>query len=160
MVPILRSITVSLTLLALVPNAILAQAVQPTVTEASPAQRGEWDGSLAGRGIATGGWLATGLFSGIVAGPIGAGINFAVASSRDAPLPPDSLLARPGAPQSGAYREAFTDAYRARIRNNRKTAALVGGVTGSAIFAFIILQLANWDGGSGSSGGGGGGDLP
>ena len=160
MVPILRGITVSLTLLALSPAAVLSQAAQPTVADASPAQRGEWDGSLAARGIATGGWLATGLLSGVVAGPIGAGINYAVASSRDAPLPPDSLLARPGTPQSGAYRDAFTEAYRARIRNTRQTAALVGGVTGTAIFGFIILQLANWDGGSGAGGGGGGGELP
>lgn len=126
----------------------------------SPAERGRYDGMLAARGVATAGWMATGLLGGMVAGPIGAGINFAVASARSAPAPPESLLAASPSSGSGAYREAFTEAYRARIRSNRRSASIVGGVTGSVVFAFVLLQLANWDAGSGSAGGGGGGELP
>lgn len=161
MAPGMRRLTVSLTLFTLLPHAALAQEARTAAAVAvSPTQQGEWDGMLAARGVATGGWLATGLLSGIIAGPIGAGINLAVASSRDTAPPADSLFMRPNAPQSGAYREAFSDAYRARIRANRRTASIVGGVTGTAIFAFVLLQVVNWDAGSGSGGGGGGGELP
>lgn len=161
MAPAFRGLMVSLTLLSSLPQAAVGQDARPAAAaDVSPAQQGEWDGMMAARGVATGGWLATGLLSGVIAGPIGAGINLAVASSRDTGPPADSLFMRPTAPQSGAYREAFSDAYRARIRANRRTASIVGGVTGTAIFAFVLLQLANWDGGSGSGGGGGGGELP
>lgn len=134
--------------------------VADSLQRLSPAERGRYDGMLAARGVATAGWMATGLIGGVVAGPIGAGVNFAIASAREAPDPPESLLTGAQASASGAYREAFTEAYRARIRSNRRSASIMGGLTGSVVFAFVLLQIANWDGGSGSAGGGGGGELP
>lgn len=136
-----------------------APAAEPA-RELSPAERGRYDGMLAARGLSTAGWMATGFVGGLVAGPLGAGVNFAIASAREAPAPPESLIASSPASSTGAYREAFTDAYRARIRSNRRSASIVGGLTGSVVFAFVLLQVANWDAGSGSAGGGGGGELP
>lgn len=129
--------------------------------EAAPAgasMQATYDGMAAGRGVAAGPWMLTGLVGGVLLGPIGAGINVALATSRGVNVPPE-LVARAEA-QGPAYRDRFLEAYRARVRSNRKTASIVGGATGSLIFAFAVLQVFNWDSSAGGTGPGGGGDLP
>lgn len=119
-------------------------------------------GQIAARGVATVPWLAAGLAGGLVAGPLGAGIAFAAAASRgEPPLPADGLAAARA--RGGRYEEVFSDAYRQRVRSNRKTAALVGGATGTLVWAAVLVTLlVDWDSGGGGGGGGGsgGGTLP
>ncbi len=143
---------------------------EETVTPARPAGRTEVvsDSLLRSRGSYYGAqeanrvgafpYMLGGLLGGLAAGPIGAGAAFAIASGRAASVPQqvqDTLAVR-----EPIYREAYVESFQHRLRTNRRTAALVGGLTGTAIFAFAIAQVVNWSGGSGGSGGGGGGEEP
>lgn len=125
-----------------------------------PAELGAtYDGMLAARNRATLGWLASGLVAGVLTGPLGAGVNLAVAANRGATVPPDVLAQV--ASRDADYRERFAEAFRGRIRANRRTAALVGGATGTLIFGLALWQLTGGGGGrQGGNPGGGGGDLP
>lgn len=118
--------------------------------------RGSYFGRQEANRIGAFPYLLGGLLGGVVAGPIGAGAAFAVSSGRAAAVPPrveNTLTERE--PQ---YREAFRESFQHRLRTNRRTASLIGGVTGTAIFAFAIAQVVNWSGGEGGSGGPGNGE--
>ncbi len=120
--------------------------------------RGSYYGRQEANRIGAFPYLLGGLLGGLAAGPIGAGAAFAVASGRAAPVPEriqDTLGAR-----EPIYREAFVESFQRRMRTNRRTAALVGGVTGTLIFGFAIAQVVNWSGGSGGTGGPGNGEQP
>jgi hypothetical protein len=134
---------------------------------AAPASRGDsallaearYEGEQAAKKKGAFGWMGAGLLGGAALGPLGAGVVFVTASSRDATLPrgaEDGLAGR-GAP----YVETFTEAYRRRLRSERRVAALVGGVTGTAIFGFVVAQIASWnDDGDGGGRRGGEGEVP
>lgn len=115
-------------------------------------------GMAAGRGVGSGRWLATGFVGGALLGPLGAGINLALASRRDVLVPPHVEAAARS--EAAGREEEFLAAYRARVRSNRRTAAFVGGATGTLVFAFALLQVLNWDNSSGGDSGGPGGEVP
>ncbi|CAN5766035.1 hypothetical protein BH23GEM7_BH23GEM7_34140 [soil metagenome] len=120
--------------------------------------RGSYYGAQEANRIGAFPYMLGGLLGGMVAGPIGAGAALAIAAGRDSPVPEqmqDTLATR-----EPLYREAFVESFQHRLRTNRRTAALVGGVTGTAIFAFAIVQVINWSGGSGGTGGPGNGEQP
>lgn len=132
-----------------------AAAGMEAVSDSLLRSRGSYYGAQEANRIGAFPYMLGGLLGGLAAGPIGAGAAFAVASGRAAPVPEqvqDTLAAR-----EPIYREAYVESYQQRLRTNRRTATLVGGVTGTAIFAFAIAQVVNWSGGSGGNGGGGGG---
>lgn len=105
---------------------------------------GMYAGLLAARGRGTVPWLFTGLLGGALTGPLGAGANLALATSRPATIPADALALAEG--HGPTYREAFLEAYRRRLRGDRRTAALVGGGTGTVIFTVLLWQLGDWGG--------------
>ena len=117
-----------------------AQQSQPAPEQAQV--QGSYEGERAAREVAAARWMGTGLLGGIVLGPIGAAANFMLASRGDATVPPELIAT---AEERGPmYSVAFQEAYRARVRSNRRVGALVGGVTGSLIFGFVIMQISNW----------------
>jgi hypothetical protein len=137
-------------------------AATPTNT-AMPADsatrtQGAYAGAEAARRQGALRWMGTGFFGGMVLGPIGAGVAFGAASSRSAEPPPAIGTMLAGHPPE--YATAFVDAFRERLRSERRTATLVGGATGTAVFLFAIAQVLNWNGTGGGPGGGGTGEVP
>ena len=91
------------------------------------------------------GWSARGLLGGAVAGPIGAGVAYAFAG-RSSVEPPDAGSALASDPNyQNAYRESFAE----RVRNRRREAALVGGLVGTGVFLYVLLQVIDLDGSGG-----------
>jgi hypothetical protein len=116
-----------------------------------------YEGEQAARKKGAFGWMGAGLLGGATLGPVGAGLVIAAAVSRDSRVPTrmeGELEAHPA-----PYRDTFSEAYRRRLRAERRVAALVGGVTGTAIFGFVVAQIAHWDDGEGG-GPRGGGEVP
>jgi hypothetical protein len=124
---------------------------------AAPTQ-GAYAGAEAARRQGALGWLGTGFLGGAVLGPVGAGMAFATASRRSVEPPPATLALLAG--HSPEYAAAFTEAFRDRLRSERRTATLVGGATGTAVFLFVIAQIANWNDTGGGNSGGGTGEVP
>jgi hypothetical protein len=124
---------------------------------AAPTQ-GAYAGAEAARRQGALGWMGTGFLGGVVLGPIGAGLAFATVSSRSAELPPATRATLAG--HSPEYAAAFMEAFRDRLRSERRTAVLVGGATGTAVFLFIIAQIANWNDTGGGATNGGTGEVP
>lgn len=132
------------------PAAVPADSAAPT--------QGAYAGAEAARRQGALGWMGTGFLGGVLLGPIGAGLAFTTASSRSAELPPATRATLAG--RSPEYAAAFMDAFRDRLRSERRTATLVGGATGTAVFLFVIAQVANWNDTGGGSSGGGTGEVP
>ncbi len=117
-----------------------------------------YEGEQAAKRKGAFGWMGAGLLGGATLGPLGAGLVFVSAVSRDARVPSSVEAGLAGQPAS--YRETFTGAYRRRLRSERRVAALVGGVTGTAIFGFVIAQIANWNDEGDGGGRNPGGEVP
>jgi hypothetical protein len=136
----------------------VAAAGTEAVSDSLLRSRGSYYGAQEANRIGAFPYMLGGLLGGMVAGPIGAGAALAITAGRDSPVPEqmqDTLATR-----EPLYREAFVESFQHRLRTNRRTAALVGGVTGTAIFTFAIVQVINWSGGSGGTGGPGNGEQP
>ena len=92
-------------------------------------------------------WFMKGMAGGVLTGPIG---MFYVAgranrSSMTVPVMPESAVS------PGQYRDAFQVGFSSRVRATRKESAFVGGMVGTAAWAFLIVKLADvqfWGGGS------------
>jgi hypothetical protein len=121
--------------------------------------RGKYNGEQEANRIGGLPYMLGGLVGGMAAGPIGAGAVFMIAAGRSATMPEhtQSTLAE----REPAYVEAYTDAFQQKLRANRRTAAVVGGVTGTGVFFFVIAQILNWgDTGGDTSTPPGGGEVP
>lgn len=94
------------------------------------------------------GWFARGLAGGALAGPFGAGLVVHRAGGHDIAPPPAPV---PGSLGPG-YVESYRDAYTARLVSRRRSAAVAGGLVGTAAFLYALLQLidVSGDGGGGS----------
>lgn len=116
--------------------------------------QGRMDGEDAAAAASPAAWLGKGLGAGLLLGPIGTFLIVDRANRSDVSPGPrfDDRLAA----ADPAYREAFTEAFTDRQRGSRRAAALVGGLTGTAILGFVILQLTVWDESGSSTGGGNG----
>lgn len=113
--------------------------------------RGRIEGAQAAGNAPPAGWLARGLGAGLVLGPIGTALITQRAGRADpslAEVVEQERLAGASATYAAAFREAYVD----KLRSNRRTAALVGGITGTALLGFAILQLTVWDDGGEASG--------
>lgn len=119
----------------------------------SPAERGRRAGVQAGQRAQPWSWkwFSRGLAGGTVAGPIGAGIATAAAghgTMPDAPAVPED--------RDPALGEGYRTGYASGIRNERREAALVGGLLGTGIFTFALLHVLNVVGGGAGTDDGGG----
>lgn len=105
--------------------------------------RGRLDGAEAGRGSqASAAWLGKGLAGGLLLGPIGTAIAVQRAGRSEPTLP--ATLADRLAREDSNYAEAFQRAYADQWRGSQRAAALIGGITGTAILSFAILQVTVW----------------
>ena len=86
----------------------------------------------------TAGWFAGGLASGVILGLIGTAV-ITIAANNSSVHPPasqQSVLAT----KSPDYVQAFTRAYRDRLKSKKKTSALTGGLIGTAAFVLIYAS--------------------
>lgn len=105
--------------------------------------RGRIDGAEAGsRAAASGAWLGKGLIGGLLAGPIGTAFVYRRAGSSE-PVLPETLVGRL-ARENVDYGETFREAYTDEWRGSQRSAALIGGITGTAVLTFAILQATVW----------------
>jgi hypothetical protein len=108
--------------------------------EAEMVELGRADGARAARSAGGARWMGLGLAGGVLLGPLGGGGVFALAGARPAgeppPLPPDA------AALGNTYRDAYLTAYRTSVASERRTAALVGGLIGSAANAMLLFNFA------------------
>lgn len=112
-----------------------------TIESAAPADgaTGLLDGRSAANATSTGGWLAGGFASGLFFGLIGTGVVYAIAGSSEAELPPEYF---PSVQAKGsAYMLGFNQGYVQRLKSKQKKAALIGGLTGTAISTAIVVAL-------------------
>jgi hypothetical protein len=136
-----------------------AQAAASHMGEERLRSHGRYYGQQAANAVGgSGRYLFGGLLGGIAAGPIGAGVVYGLAVGRTPPIPGE--IEQSVAHREPVYRDEFLTAFQSRLRGNRRTAALVGGVTGTAVFFFAVAQMVNWGGGTGGGGGPPGGELP
>lgn len=147
----------TLVVLLSIPGAAAAQrvggaAVDSSAEMSSAYEEGREAGVAAAEDISSLGWFAGGLLGGAVAGPVGAAVAVVYAERSDLPLTPPL----PG--DGDAFREGYSDALSERVRADRKKRAFIGGMIGSGIFVFALIQVLDVNGlggGSGEDGGGG-----
>src|SRR5919108_793494 len=82
-------------------------------------------------------WLLGGFGGGAVLGPIGAGAVFLAANRRESALSPE--LSQSLAGKDPMYVQGFSEAFLARRRSSRKSAAVVGGTVGTIVFTFAMI---------------------
>jgi hypothetical protein len=111
-------------------------------------------GERAARAKSPARWLFGGFAGGAVLGPLGAGGVFLVASRPERRLSPELQQSLSG--KDPQYVHAFSEAFLARRRSSRRTAALVGGPVGTCVFACAFVQIARWNDTGGASGNGNG----
>lgn len=134
----------------LIPADAAAREADPSSSAEELRAQARFDADRAARAAGGVPYLVGGLVGGTLLGPIGAGVAFAVASGRDTPVPP--RLEAELATTDPAYAEAFRETFPDRLRSARKVSAITGGVAGSMVFFFLLVQLANWDADGGAPG--------
>ena len=95
------------------------------------------DGTKSGRIIGTGGWFAGGFVSGLLLGVIGTGITWALASSSDVQVPPDSRLLIINQPIT--YQQVYEKSFADKVKMKRKSSALRGGLVGTGIGLVLFI---------------------
>lgn len=102
--------------------------------------------------VGTGGWFVRGVIGGALAGPIGAGIVVGFAGR--------SRVQGPAASDGGGndHEPGYNEAFAARVRQERKKKAFVGGMVGSGIFIAGLIWAVDIAGGG--EGGAPGGEPP
>ncbi len=106
---------------------------------------------LAGEAAAGGwswSWFVRGLVGGTIAGPLGAGVVVHRAGGSAVSSPePHTAIETYGPPYVASYHAAYTD----RLLARRRSAAVVGGLVGTAAFLFALLQVIDVSGDAGGS---------
>jgi hypothetical protein len=105
---------------------------------------------LAGEAAAGGwswGWFTRGLVGGALAGPFGAGYVVHRAGSGGIELPPDPAPELVDPQDLTSYR----DAYQSRLAARRRSAALAGGLVGTAAFLYALLRWIDVGGEAGGT---------
>lgn len=89
--------------------------------------------------VGTGGWFGGSLVSGVFLGLIGTGVSWGVAAASNVEMPPDKklLITNP----DPTYKAFAEKAYGDKVRSKRQSAALKGGLLGTA--AFVVLYAAS-----------------
>lgn len=102
------------------------------------------------------GWFGRGLVAGAAAGPVGGAIAAGLAGHGRFPEP--ALGGVTGA--DPLYDAAFRAGFRKRLVQERRKAAFVGSMAGTAVFVYWVLQLVEIQGQGGGGGDNGGGPGP
>jgi hypothetical protein len=132
----------------------------PPDSAAVPAEAGREDGRLYAGRPGTGGYFAGGFAAGFPIGLFGiaagiagetvpvvstlGGVAGGIAALRHAERPTRDLppeVEQRLAGRDPAYREAFSQAYSARLRSRRRTAVLVGGLSGTGAGFVMLIHL-------------------
>jgi len=108
----------------------------PVVSEAFT--EGQVAGGEAAAAVPTNGWILRGMLGGAVAGPIGAAIAVGLAGGSGVDTP-----ALTGTSGGEDYRMGYEDAFAARVREQRKKKAFIGGMVGSGIFIAGLIMIAD-----------------
>lgn len=124
--------------LVLAPSVAPAQQVKAGVP--NPMAEGALEGQRAAEVVGTNGYFAGGFVSGLALGLIGTGIAWAVAGSSDVSIPASAqAMIQPNGPEwVYGYQTAFAE----RLKSRRKSAALSGGLLGTAAL-LVIFVAAN-----------------
>ena len=99
-------------------------------------------------------WFGQGLLGGSVAGPLGMGVVFVRAGRSDVEL--SGAASESLAERDPLYAAGFREGFEARLHARRREAAAVGGLVGTGVFLYVILQVLDFDFG----GSGGGREIP
>lgn len=97
------------------------------------------------------GWFGKGLLAGTLTGPIGTSVVAVLAGHGATPAAPDPTGALDGG-SDPLYAEGFRRGFRVGVVSGRREAALVGGVVGTAAFAFAMLKVLHITNSGGESG--------
>lgn len=133
------------------------RAAPPTLPPPSAPDSAELAAGMEAGRVAAGGlsgrWFLGGLLGGSVAGPLGLGaaVHFAGRGGTALPTPPRS---------DPRFAEGFRQGFESRARLNRRKAAFVGGMIGTAVFTTVIIQLMDISGKGGANTDPGGGPGP
>lgn len=135
------------TLAVLVPAMASAQVQQsgttPAPAVASPMtpdalSRAQLEGQTAAMNVGTSGWFSGSFVSGVFLGLIGTGVSYGAAAASNVEMPPEKKLMITSPDPS--YQAFAEKAYSDKVRAKRKSAALKGGLLGTA--AFVILYAS------------------
>ena len=134
-----RALTIAFWLGLITAPAVLAQAA--AVAAPAPAEEqsdsiftaGIQQGTTSAKTVGTGMWTIGGFAGGAFLGPVGAGLAYALATSSASALPAPVVtkIAKRETPFQLGFQQAYTD----RLTTKRRWSALIGGVTGTALFA-------------------------
>lgn len=125
------------------PNAAPAGLPLPDSIAVIPAaERGRRAGVQAGKGAEpwSWGWFGKGLVAGTLTGPVGMSVMAVVAGHGSTPAAPGPAGGLDGG-NDPLYGEGFRRGFRAGVISGRREAALVGGMVGTAAFAFAMLKV-------------------
>jgi hypothetical protein len=141
----------TLALVVVVPAAALAQVQQQSTpptqsTQAAPLSpdavtRAQVEGQTAAMNVGTGGWFGGSFASGVFLGLIGTGVSWGLAAGSNADMPPEKKLTITNPDPS--YRAFAEKAYGDKVRAKRKSAALKGGLLGTAAFVLIYASASS-----------------
>jgi hypothetical protein len=114
----------------------------PAGVTAESVAKAKLDGETAAMNAS--GWFGRGIVVGVLAGPIGIAVGYAVAANSGVELPADKkvILAKEPPEVQAVYEKSYAD----QVRKKRKSTVNKGGWTGFA--ALVALVLVNGSGGS------------
>jgi hypothetical protein len=115
----------------------------PTPLAPDALSRAQLEGQTAAMNVGTGGWFGGSLASGVLLGLIGTGVSYALAASSNADMPPEKKVSITN--PDVTYHAFAEKAYADKVRSKRKSAALKGGLLGTA--AFVLLYATASSGG-------------
>jgi len=132
----------------LLPMAVHAQVQQQSNPPAQPASltpdavsRAQVEGQTAAMNVGTGGWFGGSLVSGVFLGLIGTGVSYGLAAASNADMPPEKKLTITS--PDVTYHALAEKAYADKVRAKRKSAALKGGLLGTAAFVLLYASASS-----------------
>lgn len=102
-------------------------------------QDGIHEGATTAQAAGTAVWTLGGFVGGAMLGPVGAGLAYALASGSASALP-DPVVTRI-AKKEAHFQRGYQQAYSDKLTTRRRSSALVGGLTGTALFATAGMLL-------------------
>jgi hypothetical protein len=123
---------------------VSAPLMSPNETVTDLIAKGSLDGKVAANSRGTGSYFAGGVGYGVLLGLIGTGIGYVLAGHDNVNLPTNQPFMF--SDSSETYRRAFTQAYADRVKAKRKSSALAGGLTGTAIIVVVVASIVSSQG--------------
>lgn len=122
----------------------------PTATPDTLADRAHREGATAAKETHPWGWFGRGFLGGIVGGPIGTVVAYRKAGQHDV-TPPLPVDLDPTSHHYQPYLESYAAGFGDRARARRKGYALIGGVIGTGVLTYTLLQLFDIGGKAGGT---------